>query len=54
MAALGTSKTTGAIVKPIADFGKSVGDLAAKAPTYAPIIPTGSGGMQSAQSLQKI
>jgi len=41
MAALGASKTTKAIVEPIAAFGKSVGELAAKAPTYAPIIPTG-------------
>lgn len=43
MAALGASDTTKAIVEPIAAFGKSVWDLAAKAPTYAPIIPTGNG-----------
>lgn len=41
MAALWASKTTKTIVEPIAAFWKSVWDLAAKAPTYAPIIPTG-------------
>lgn len=41
MAALWSSKTTKAIVEPIAAFWKSVWELAAKAPTYAPIIPTG-------------
>jgi len=40
MAALGASKNTAAIVKPIADFWESVWKLAAAAPTYAPIIPT--------------
>lgn len=43
MAALGASKTTKSVVEPIAAFGKSVWELAAKAPTYAPIIPTGNG-----------
>ena len=41
MAALWASKTTESIVQPIAKFGEDVGALAAKAPTYAPIIPTG-------------
>jgi hypothetical protein len=53
MAALWASKTTKAIVEPIQAFWKSVWDLAAKAPTYAPIIPA-PGWMQSAASLQKI
>ncbi len=42
MSALWASKTTKAIVEPIAQFWKSVWELAAKAPTYAPIIPTGN------------
>ncbi len=54
MAALKSSATTRTVVEPIAAFGKSVGDLAAKAPTYAPIIPTRSGGWQSAASLKTI
>jgi len=54
MAALWASKTTKAIVEPIAAFGKQVWDLAAKAPTYAPIIPTWAGWMQSAASLKTI
>ena len=41
MAALRSSETTRAVVEPIAAFWKSVWELAAKAPTYAPIIPTG-------------
>jgi hypothetical protein len=41
MAALGASETTKSIIEPIAKFGGSIWDLAAKAPTYAPIIPTG-------------
>lgn len=53
MAALGASDTTKAITDPLRSFGSEVWKLAAKAPTYAPIIPTGS-GMQSTQSLQKI
>ncbi len=40
-------------MKPIADFGKSVGELATKAPQYAPIIPTHQ-WMQSAQTLQRV
>lgn len=54
MAALRSSETTRAVVEPIAAFWKSVWELAAKAPTYAPIIPTWSGWMQSAQSLQRL
>ncbi len=54
MAALWASKTTKAIVEPIAKFGNDVWALAAKSPTYAPIIPTGNWQMQSAASLQKI
>ena len=54
MAALKTSKTTEAITAPIAKFGEDVWKLAAAAPTYAPIIPTGKGGFQSAQSMSKI
>ena len=42
MAALKTSSTTWAIIEPIESFWKSVWQLAAKAPTYAPIIPTGA------------
>ena len=41
MAALKTSTTTWSIIEPIEAFWKSVWELAAKAPTYAPIIPTG-------------
>lgn len=51
MAALKTSETTGSIIKPISDFGNSVGSLVKNAPMYAPIIPTGTGQMQSAYSL---
>jgi malonyl CoA-acyl carrier protein transacylase len=40
MSALQKSEITKAVVEPIAAFGKSVGELAAKAPSYAPIIPT--------------
>lgn len=39
MAALNTSKTTGAVIKPIYEFGNTMGQLIAKSPTYAPIIP---------------
>lgn len=45
MFALKQSEVTRQITAPIAEFGKSVGQLAAKAPTYAPIIPTWSGWM---------
>lgn len=48
MAALWASKTTEAIVQPIAKFGEDVWALAAKAPTYAPIIPTWSWWMSVA------
>lgn len=40
MAALRQSETTKQITAPIAEFWKSVGQLAAKAPTYAPILPS--------------
>lgn len=53
MAALGASKTTKAVVEPIAAFWKSVGELATKAPTYAPIIPTWNGAM-SVTGLQQV
>lgn len=52
MSALWASKTTKAIVDPIAAFWKSVWDLAAKAPTYAPIIPTWSGKWMWVAGLQ--
>lgn len=54
MAALWASKTTESIVQPIAKFGEDVGALAAKAPTYAPIIPTGNGERMSAASLPTV
>jgi hypothetical protein len=55
MAALRHSETTKQITSPIAEFGKSVGQLAAKAPTYAPIIPTPGGGSGlSAAGLQSL
>ncbi len=50
MAALKQSKITENVVSPFEDFWKSIGSLAMKAPTYMPIIPTGS-GMMSAQGL---
>lgn len=53
MAALRSSEATKAIIEPIHKFGTDVWQLAAKAPTYAPIIPTGN-GMISAQSLPMI
>jgi hypothetical protein len=43
MAALRQSEITKAAVEPIAQFGNQVGKLAAQAPMYAPIIPTGKG-----------
>lgn len=52
MAALGASKTTKSVVEPIAAFGKSVWELAAKAPTYAPIIPTGNWERMGVAGLQ--
>ena len=36
---LSTAKVTEAIIKPIADFWRSVWSLVAKSPTYAPILP---------------
>lgn len=50
MAALKQSEITSTVSAPFDDFGKSIWQLAMKAPTYAPIIPTGS-GMMSAQGL---
>lgn len=48
MAALGASKITEAAVKPIADFGHSIGELAMKAPQYIPIpLPSKNGEKQS-------
>lgn len=44
MAALKSSSVTGAVVEPIAQFGKSVGQLAKAAPTYMPILPQSLGG----------
>ncbi len=41
MAALRSSETTKAVVEPIHSFGKQVGELATKSPTYLPIIPAG-------------
>ena len=40
MAALKQSQTTEQITEPIRAFGNSVGEIAMKAPTYAPIIPS--------------
>ena len=37
MFALSKSETTAAVIEPIAQFGKSVGQLASKAPTYMPL-----------------
>lgn len=51
MAALRSSEITEAVVKPIYDFGTQVWQLAAKAPMYAPIIPTWSGGMSAATAM---
>ena len=45
IAALNTSATTKAIIAPITAFWASIWKLAAAAPTYAPIIPTGNGWM---------
>lgn len=39
MAALGSSEVTKNVTQPVRDFGKSVGGLIAKAPTYMPILP---------------
>lgn len=48
MAALKQSEITSTVSAPFDDFGKSIWQLAMKAPTYAPIIPTGSGAMSAA------
>ncbi|MCH2188419.1 hypothetical protein MK079_01155 [Candidatus Gracilibacteria bacterium] len=45
MAALKQSKTTEMISQPVADFGKSVGELAAKSPQYLPVF----GGKSAAE-----
>lgn len=50
MAALKSSKVTANVSEPFAQFGNSIWQLAMKAPTYMPIIPTGN-GMMSAASL---
>lgn len=54
MAALKQSEITKAAIEPIESFGKQVGSLAASAPMYAPIIPTGKGWMQSISSVSEI
>jgi hypothetical protein len=47
MAALNSSDITQKVIEPIHSFGKSVGSLVAKAPQYAPIIPTPGGGISA-------
>ena len=54
MAALRSSEATKAIVEPIYQFWQSMWQLAAKAPTYAPIIPTPDGKGMSAASLATV
>lgn len=49
MAALNQSKITQNVVSPFEEFGKSIWQLASKAPTYMPIIPTGSWRMSAAE-----
>lgn len=49
MAAFKQSSVTQNVVSPFADFGKSIWGLMAKAPSYLPIIPTGSGAMSASQ-----
>lgn len=49
MAALKSSKITAAIVEPLDQFGKSVGQIVQKAPQYAPVF-----GGQSMTSMQQI
>lgn len=53
MAALKSSEVTSNVSAPFADFWDKIWQLAMKAPTYAPIIPTGS-GFTSAQWLSKV
>ncbi|MBW7955032.1 hypothetical protein H3C61_04440 [Candidatus Gracilibacteria bacterium] len=50
MAAINQSKITQTVADPFKQFGDSIGSLAMKAPTYAPILP---GGV-SAQGLSKV
>lgn len=52
MAALKSSDITGKVIEPISAFWTSIGSLVAKAPQYAPIIPTPGGGMTSAAWLK--
>jgi len=47
MTALRASSTTRTIVEPIHGFWKSIWELAMKAPTYAPIIPTPQGWLSA-------
>ena len=47
MAALKSSDITKEVIQPIVDFGNSIWQLATKAPTYAPIIPTKDGFMSA-------
>jgi len=54
MAALKSSEITHNVVKPIISFGESIWSLVAKAPQYAPIIPTPGGGTMNAASLQAL
>ncbi len=53
MAALKQSTITAAIIQPIEQFWTQVWKLAASAPMYAPIIPTGKGWNQSMGSLMR-
>ncbi|MDD5212986.1 MAG: hypothetical protein PHG82_00955 [Candidatus Gracilibacteria bacterium] len=50
MAALSSSSITESVVKPIADFGTSIGKTVSKLPQYAPIFPGG----QSAASMSTV
>jgi len=54
MAALKWSKVTEKVVEPFAQFWKSIWDLAMKAPTYAPIIPSPTGWMMSPTALKSL
>ena len=51
MAALKSSELTKEVIQPIVQFGESVWQLAAKAPTYAPIIPSPGWWTMSATAL---
>lgn len=48
MAALKSSTVTWTVIKPFEEFWNSVGQLATKAPTYAPIIPAPGGPISAA------